>query len=705
MTIRFISLVPLAAVALACTVFILFFSSRYNQLQDRLITERFEELTRSNALAIDREVDRARHNVSRLKQALSLFDAWEPVKAQRFLEGLMADTLRDQDTGYKAWLALSPERAQGLFGTEGHLVTVRKDPREPGAQPYGHPEHALVEVWTDSHDPAPPKDLAYGLAQTSRDVVLTPVYFDASPTKAWVISVLQGLYEGDHFQGLVSVDLLWDDLLRHVEEVTLGETGGLVLVDAQSGKILTRARPAAAQGLFDAHAPFQQSLYASSGGRRTWEPILLHGAQRALVRSEGGDEFVVSSRRIASLPWSLVAYQSRSELRDAVCERLNAIVPMVASLLAFLGLGAWLTVRNLAAPIDRLVEVMKRVHGSHVDALQAPVLGTVETRELGVLFNDMLRTIGDATREKEASYAKLEESHHTLENKVEERTRELRDKNASLENTLRQLRATQEQLVAKDKLASLAALTAGIAHEIKNPLNFVKNFAELSEELVLELRREAERQGPPGPLFDLTLRELGQNVQRITEHGKRANTIVQDMLLHSNTNKAESRWTDLNALVTMHVELACKSSRLVNPGLRVRVLRQLDPAVGEVFLCPQDFGRALLNVIDNGFYAMDLQRKLVSPGFQPELSVCTRRTQDHVEVRIRDNGSGMPDHILDKIFNPFFTTKAAGAGTGLGMSITYEIIVNAHRGMIEVESEEGQYTEVAFLLPLKRAAA
>ena len=708
MTLRFMSLTLIAGVALACIVFTLLFATQYTQLQEGLINARFEELTKSNVLAIEHEVELARHNVSRLKESVTLFDTWEPAKAQAFLNRFMAETLRYQENEYTAWLALAPDRSRELFGEQGYLVTVRKDFQKRGTAQYGWPRDKLVDVWTSPQYQSNPNDIWYALAQQSRDFVVTPVYFDASYTQVWIISVLLGLYDGDRFQGLVAVDILWDDILKNVEKTVLGKTGGLFLVETQSGKILTKTREGTGRTLLEVREPFRESLYDKSGGKEAWAPIL-NGAHLAVVRSEEGREFVVSSKRISSMPWTIVAYQSRAEMREALYQSLTAFLLLDAGLLAFLCLLAYLAMRNLTSPLDKLVDVMKRVRSANVDALQAPVLGSVETRELGGIFNHMLRTIGETTREKEAYYARLEESHRTLEHKVEARTRELQEKNTHLERTLAQLKATQEQLVAKERLASLAALTAGIAHELKNPLNFVTNFAELSVDLVLELREGFEtRQGQArdeGPSLEAPLLELEQNIQKIIEHGKRANSIVRDMLLHANLNASEPQWTDLNALLAMQVELARRTAQKKNPGIEVSIRKEFDSSVEQVLLFPQDFGRALLNVLNNGFYAVHHKRKQMVLAFSPELVVASRRVQGHIEVRIRDNGTGIPVPIRDKIFNPFFTTKPAGSGTGLGLSITYDIIVQEHRGSIHVESEEGQYTEVTILLPVTGLAA
>ena len=282
---------------------------------------------------------------------------------------------------------------------------------------------------------------------------------------------------------------------------------------------------------------------------------------------------------------------------------------------------------------------------------------------------------------------------------VEARTRELA---ASLED----LRAAQDRLVQTQKLASLGQLTAGIAHEIKNPLNFINNFSALSVELVDELD-DALR---PVTLDHKTREETGEltqmlkgNLEKVVQHGKRADSIVKNMLLHSREGSGERRSVDLNSLVQESLNLAYHGARAENQEFKIRLDHNLDSAAGEVELFPQEITRVLLNLISNGFYAATKGRAEVKDGYEPALVASTRNLGDRVEISIRDNGVGIPPDVKDKMFNPFFTTKPPGEGTGLGLSLSYDIIVKQHSGSIEVDTKPGEFTEFKVILPRNAA--
>jgi two-component system NtrC family sensor kinase len=286
-----------------------------------------------------------------------------------------------------------------------------------------------------------------------------------------------------------------------------------------------------------------------------------------------------------------------------------------------------------------------------------------------------------------------------LFDQVQGRTRELA---ASLED----LRSAQDRLVQTQKLASLGQLTAGIAHEIKNPLNFVNNFSAISTELIDELqdtlkgisldsKRRAE--------VDELTTTLRGNLEKVAQHGKRADAIVKNMLLHSREGSGEHRPVDINALVEESLNLAYHGARAEKQGFNITLLRSFDPAAEQADVFPQDITRVLLNLILNGFYAATKRKAGAGDGYEPTLLVSTRSLGDHIEISVRDNGTGIPLEIKDKIFNPFFTTKPAGEGTGLGLSISHDIIVKQHGGSIEVETDLGKYTEFRIVLP--RAAA
>jgi signal transduction histidine kinase/HAMP domain-containing protein len=264
-----------------------------------------------------------------------------------------------------------------------------------------------------------------------------------------------------------------------------------------------------------------------------------------------------------------------------------------------------------------------------------------------------------------------------------------------------ELKAAQASLVHAEKMASLGQLTAGIAHEIKNPLNFVNNFAGLSRELLEELREavDGEVGGAHSDIEEL-IATLRGNMSKIAEHGRRADSIVTSMLLHSRGGTGERRRTDLNALVDEALNLAFHGARAQDRSFNVTLERDFDPNLTPLEIVPQDITRVLLNLFGNGFYAVKKRRdEQPDPAYQPVLRVTTLDLEGQVEIRVRDNGIGMPPEIRAKLFTPFFTTKPTGEGTGLGLSISYDIVVQEHRGTITVDSQPGEFTEFTLRLP------
>jgi two-component system NtrC family sensor kinase len=285
---------------------------------------------------------------------------------------------------------------------------------------------------------------------------------------------------------------------------------------------------------------------------------------------------------------------------------------------------------------------------------------------------------------------------------VEARTRELA-------KSLDDLQAAQDRLIQTEKLASLGQLTAGIAHEIKNPLNFVNNFSAVSVELIDELR-EALVSAHLDSKLRTEISEIADtlqgNLDKVVQHGKRADAIVKNMLLHSRHGSGEHRPADINALVEESLNLAYHGARAEKPGFNMTLERSFDPSAGEVDLFPQEITRVLLNLISNGFYAATKRKAETNGGdYEPTLAAATKNLGDSVEIRIRDNGTGISPGVKEKLFNPFFTTKPAGEGTGLGLSISHDIIVKQHGGSIEVDTKPGEFTEFRIVLPRAAASA
>jgi signal transduction histidine kinase len=280
---------------------------------------------------------------------------------------------------------------------------------------------------------------------------------------------------------------------------------------------------------------------------------------------------------------------------------------------------------------------------------------------------------------------------------------EVQARTTELAQSLENLRVAQDRLVQTEKLASLGQLTAGIAHEIKNPLNFVNNFSALSIELTDELNeilKQATIAEQIRSKVDELTSVLKEDLEKVVQHGKRADSIVKNMLQHSRESSGERRSQDLNALVSESLNLAYHGARAERSGFNITLEQDLDPDAGAVDVYPQELTRALLNLISNGFYAA-IRRKIEANGeaFEPVLTAATKNAGNAVEIRIRDNGTGIPPEIRDKIFNPFFTTKPTGEGTGLGLSMTHDIIVKQHGGRIDFETESGSFTEFIITLP------
>lgn len=311
------------------------------------------------------------------------------------------------------------------------------------------------------------------------------------------------------------------------------------------------------------------------------------------------------------------------------------------------------------------------------------------------------------TEKLKADAIDAEARKQKLEKLVKERTMQLQIQNQKLEAALLELKNTQEQLIQSAKMASLGELTAGIAHEIQNPLNFVNNFSEVSIELIEELNGEVKK-GNYDEVKTIT-GDLMQNLEKINHHGKRAGAIVKGMLQHSRTSTGLRELTDINGLCDEYLRLAyhARLNASVGQGLSANdnsfnagIKTEFDPAIGNISIVPQEMGRVLLNLINNAFYAVAEKSQTSDASYQPEVTVSTKRKENTIEISVADNGNGIPDNIKDKIFQPFFTTKPTGEGTGLGLSLSYDIVTKGHNGSIELKTGEGLGSVFMIRLPV-----
>ena len=316
----------------------------------------------------------------------------------------------------------------------------------------------------------------------------------------------------------------------------------------------------------------------------------------------------------------------------------------------------------------------------------------INKRQQKALLKEKLKTKEEEEQNKIMVKVKAE-----LEVQVAERTAEITHQKESLEKTLDELKATQSQLIQSEKMASLGELTAGIAHEIQNPLNFVNNFSEVNTELIAEMQDAIEK----GNIDEVKAiaKDISDNEEKINHHGKRADAIVKGMLQHSRSSSGQKEPTDINVLADEYLRLAYHGLRAKDKSFNATMKTDFDETIGSINIISQDIGRVILNLITNAFYAVNEKKKEKIIGYDPTVSINTKKKNGKVEITVKDNGNGIPQHVLDKIFQPFFTTKPTGEGTGLGLSMSYDIVSKGHSGKLRVETKLGEGAEFIVELP------
>jgi len=498
-----------------------------------------------------------------------------------------------------------------------------------------------------------------------------PVYFRRESEPYMTLALAGARKDAGVSIAEVNLKLIWDVVSR----IKVGEHGHAYVVGPE-GRLIAHPDISLVLRNTDMSGLAQVRAAQAAGG------ILSDALPEA--RNIQGQKVLTASAPIEPLHWTMFVELPVEEAYAALYASLQrlAIVLLAASIFAVLA-GIFLA-RRMVGPIQALRTGAERIGGGDLSQRISIKTGD-ELEGLANQFNDM--------------GARLQESYADLENKVEQRTAELRQ-------SLNDLRTAQDRLIQTEKLASLGQLTAGIAHEIKNPLNFVNNFSAVSAELIDELSEtlhSASLDGKTKEEVDELTGMLKSNLEKVVQHGKRADSIVRNMLLHSRAGSGEHRPSDINAVVEESLNLAYHGARAERPAFNVTLERDFDPAAGMVDIYPQEITRVFLNLISNGFYAAAKRKDSATDGFEPTLSAATKNRGDKVEIRIRDNGIGIPPEVKAKLFNPFFTTKPAGEGTGLGLSMSHDIVVKQHGGTIDVTTEPGVFTEFIITLPRKMA--
>ncbi|MEI6884901.1 MAG: ATP-binding protein [Bacteroidota bacterium] len=414
---------------------------------------------------------------------------------------------------------------------------------------------------------------------------------------------------------------------------------------------------------------------------------------------------------VPSNGWSVIIVCPVDEFMADANELFRTLMLLAASGLIIIFIVILFISRSITGPLRRLTTAAEKFAEGDFNVALPAIRSQDEIGRLNNAFvymqETLAKTIHDlqkTTDELKVSHEQLEEYSRTLEQKVDERTSELKAKHQELDAAFNRLKAAQAQLVQSEKMASLGQLTAGIAHEIKNPLNFINNFSELSVELVQEILEEKDKftscLGVKDADYIISiLQDIEGNVKKIHDHGKRADSIIRGMLLHSRGKSGERMPTDINALLAEYVNLGYHGMRATDSSFNVKLESDYDPNLKLVNVIPQDLSRVFLNMINNACYSTHQKKKEFKDAYFPILKVSTKDLGDKFEVRIWDNGKGMSKAVIEKVFNPFFTTKPAGSGTGLGMSISFDIIVQEHQGQIAVDSKEGEYAEFVITIP------
>jgi two-component system, NtrC family, sensor kinase len=492
-----------------------------------------------------------------------------------------------------------------------------------------------------------------------------PVYFRRGSEPYMTVAVAHAGREPGVTVAEVNLKLIWDV----VSAIKIG-VNGYAFVTTATGRLI--AHPDLSLVLRDTDLSTLPEVAAALPGRAQEQDY-------GITRGLDGGLVLAAHAVIPRVDWIVFVQLSLREAMESLIQSIIQTVSLMGLGLLMAAVAGTFLARRLVVPIRQLQDGAERFGvGDLSERIEIHTGDEIET--LARRFNLMA--------------SRVQESYVNLEAKVEERTRDL---NKSLDD----LQRAQSRLVQSEKLASLGQLTAGIAHEIKNPLNFVNNFAALSSELVDELQDVLK----PTALDEATRQEVDEladllksNLDKVVQHGKRADSIVKNMLLHSRTGSGEHRPVEINGLVEESLNLAYHGARAAKPSFNVTLVRDFDPAARIANLYPQEITRVLLNLMSNGFYATE-KRAANEAGYAPTLSVATRDRGDSVEIRVRDNGTGIPESARAKMFDPFFTTKPAGEGTGLGLSLSHDILVKQHGGTIDVATELGSFTEFTITLP------
>jgi signal transduction histidine kinase len=478
-----------------------------------------------------------------------------------------------------------------------------------------------------------------------------------------VITNASPIYDGDRFLGIVSMDISLAELNRVLQQFQ-SSSGTLLLINKNQDVIASKGIKVSTSLLQLVPADVLGSMNEELKNPDNW--FSFKGPS------------VIYAQKLQDTPWVLVYITSKDTLfSNTFYESVQDIVVISLILLVIVALGYFFVIRDFITPAEKLVDhIRKEQKGIESEPQNLPPQWHAWFHIVSHIFSENRRLLQD------------------LEHRVQLRTQELEEKNKELETTLTALKKAKNRIIVQEKLASLGQLTAGIAHEIKNPLNFIINFIDLSLEYLSELKDHKENE-------DELLKLMKDNMKKAKVHAQRADAIVKTMLAHARGSEKEGKVFNLHKLLSEVIDLAYFSFKGEEESFNAHIIKNFDKTIETIEGFEQELARVFLNIINNACFSMNEKRVLLGASYQPELSIKTQNKGDKVKITIQDNGKGMSASVLKKIFTPFFTTKGAGKGTGLGLSLSHDIITHQHHGSLTVESKSGTYSRFIIELPKK----
>ncbi|WP_068468477.1 sensor histidine kinase [Candidatus Protochlamydia phocaeensis] len=547
---------------------------------------------------------------------------------------------------------------------------------------------SLIRVGSNLSDPRYPIKELSTIFLNARDLLeseISPLIYSPLPASPSSY-IATPLIEQNNIMGVLLAQIDNTAIYNLVEDYNgLGETGETLLVDQDGSEILTitplrHLRDMSAIHEVESNSSFGQFIQRVLEGKRLVAQVVDYRNKATLM---------VGRHFEPSLHWGIITKMDMNELLAPINQLKYSSWILAITTAIIVILMASNVARNITHPLLVLTKKTRLMAAGDLSQ-RIDISTNNEIGRLAASFNDMASQLDNMVK--------------NLDTLVAMRTEEVELQNIQLERTIEELRQTQNRLITQEKLASLGALTAGIAHEIKNPLNFINNFAELSLDIQQDIGKHLDSLSSlitkeEFKELDELFQTLKLNIRKILEHGKRADSIVYNMLQHSRGTPGEKVLINLNSLLDEYVTLSYHGMRAQNTIFNVKIEKYYDPTLPPIAVVPQEMSRVFLNLLNNAYYSVYQKSKSIKDPYTPIVRVSTENHQDLVIIKIWDNGTGIPYEVFPKLFTPFFTTKPTGEGTGLGLSLSYNIIVQGHNGTLIAETEPGQFAEFIISLP------